>query len=140
MPNSWTLLGCVTFSLLALMAIRAGAQSVQPTSETYSWPGELVNLDPNRLTITVKSRVVGNQALAELDNEVTVLAKRIAGFDAVGLEAAKQALWKIPGEISEWTSAVEYAKNLMTDIRARSQTFDDGMSRFREGQRNPGQG
>jgi enoyl-CoA hydratase/carnithine racemase len=78
--------------------------------------------------------------LADLDNEVTALAKRIAGFDAIGLEAAKQALWKIPGEISEWTSAVEYAKNLVADIRARSQAFDDGMSRFREGQRNPGQG
>jgi hypothetical protein len=43
-----------------------GAQSVQPTSETYSWSGELVGFDGTDRIITVKSRVVGDQALAEL--------------------------------------------------------------------------
>jgi hypothetical protein len=69
----------VTFCVLAPIAIRVGAQSgreglgasaptgiVQPTSDTYSWSGELVGFDANGRTITVKSRVVGEQALTEL--------------------------------------------------------------------------
>ena len=67
MRSNWILLvGMFTFGLLALTAIRVGAQSVQPTSETYSWSGELVGFDANGRTITVKSRVVGEQALKEL--------------------------------------------------------------------------
>ena len=66
MRNTWMLLAIATFCVLALTAIRVGTQSVQPTSETYSWSGELVAFDSNARTITVKSRVVGDQALAEL--------------------------------------------------------------------------
>ncbi len=66
MRTTSTLLAIVTFCVLALTAVRVGAQSVQPTSETYSWSGELVGFDANGRTITVKSRVVGDQALAEL--------------------------------------------------------------------------
>jgi hypothetical protein len=67
MSNNWILLaGMLTFCVLALTAIHVGAQSVQPTSETYSWSGELVGFDANGRTITVKSRVVGDQALKEL--------------------------------------------------------------------------
>jgi hypothetical protein len=66
MRNTWTLLAIVSFCVLALTALRVGAQSVQPTSPTYSWSGELVALDADGRTITVKSRVVGEQALAEL--------------------------------------------------------------------------
>ena len=66
MRNTWMLLSITTFCVLALTAIRVGAQSVQPTSETYSWSGELVGFDANARTVTVKSRVVGDQALAEL--------------------------------------------------------------------------
>lgn len=66
MRNTWVLFGIATFCVLALTAIRVGTQSVQPTSETYSWSGELVGFDPNGRIITVKSRVVGDQALAEL--------------------------------------------------------------------------
>jgi len=65
MRITWTLLALVTFCVLALTAIRVGAQSVQPTSETYSWSGELVSFDANGRIITVKSRVVGDQALKE---------------------------------------------------------------------------
>jgi hypothetical protein len=60
------LLAIATFCVLALTAIRVGAKSVQPTSTTYSWSGELVSFDANAGTITVKSRVVGDQALNEL--------------------------------------------------------------------------
>ena len=66
MRNTWMLLAIATFCVLSLTAIRVGAQSVQPTSEVYSWSGELVAFDANARTITVKSRVVGEQALAEL--------------------------------------------------------------------------
>jgi hypothetical protein len=68
MRDTWMLVAIATFCVLALTTIRVGAQSVQPTSETYSWSGELVRFDPNGRIITVKSRVVGDQALAELQN------------------------------------------------------------------------
>ena len=66
MRNTSMLVAIATFCVLAFTAIRAGAQSVQPTSETYSWSGELVTFDSNARIITVQSRVVGDQALAEL--------------------------------------------------------------------------
>lgn len=66
MKNSWMLLVIVTPCLLALTALAVGAQALQPTSETYSWSGELVGFDATGRTLTVKSRVVGEQALAEL--------------------------------------------------------------------------
>jgi hypothetical protein len=66
MRNTGMLLAIATFCVLALTAIRVGAQSVQPTSETYSWSGELVSFDANGGAITVKSRVVGEQALKDL--------------------------------------------------------------------------
>jgi hypothetical protein len=62
----WMLVAIATFCMLAFTAVRVGAQSVQPTSETYSWSGELVAFDANARTLTVKSRVVGDQALKEL--------------------------------------------------------------------------
>ena len=65
MRNTWMLMAIATFCVLAFTAIRVGAQSVQPTSETYSWSGELVSFDANGRTITVKSRV-GDQALKDL--------------------------------------------------------------------------
>ena len=104
MKNTWMPLAIVTFSVLALIAIRVGAQSVQPTSETYSWSGELVGFEANARTITVKSRVVGEQALTELPHFKS--GDRIvltwSGFDtyadaisrAVRYDAAKK--WKEP--------------------------------------------
>jgi hypothetical protein len=104
MRNTWTLLAIVSFCVLALAAIRVGAQSVQPTSPTYSWSGELVGLDADGRTITVKSRVVGEQALAEFPR--FKMGDRIvltwSGFDtyadaisrAVRYDAAKK--WNEP--------------------------------------------
>jgi len=66
MRNTWTLLAIVTFGILALTVIGVGAQSLHPTSETFSWSGELVGFDANGRTMTVKTRVVGDQALADL--------------------------------------------------------------------------
>ena len=104
MRNTWMLVAIATFCVLAFTAIRVGAQSVQPTSETYSWSGELVAFDANARTITVKSRVVGDQALTELPNFKT--GDRIvltwSGFDtyadailrAVRFDAGKK--WNEP--------------------------------------------
>src|SRR5438093_4621493 len=45
----------------------AAAQGAQKAgSDTYTWNGELVALDENARTLTVKSRVVGDQPMAEL--------------------------------------------------------------------------
>jgi hypothetical protein len=66
MRNTWTLFAIVTFGILALTVIGLGAQSLRPTSETYSWSGELVGFDAGGRTMTVRTRVVGDQALAEL--------------------------------------------------------------------------
>jgi hypothetical protein len=43
-----------------------GAQSSKPASDTFTWMGELVALDPGAGTITVKSRVAYQEALSEL--------------------------------------------------------------------------
>jgi hypothetical protein len=104
MKNIWTLLAIATFCVLALTAIRVGAQSVQPTSETYVWSGELVSLDASGRTITVKSRVVGDQALKELPQfkEGDRIILTWSGFDkyadaisrAVRYDAAKK--WSEP--------------------------------------------
>jgi hypothetical protein len=66
MRNTWMLLAVVIFGVLALTVIGVGAQSLNPTSETYSWSGELVGFDATGRMMTVKTRVVGEQALAEL--------------------------------------------------------------------------
>jgi hypothetical protein len=66
MKNTWMLVAFIMCCSLALTAIGTGAQSLQPTSPTYSWSAELVALDANSRMATVKARVVGEQALAEL--------------------------------------------------------------------------
>jgi len=106
MRNTWTLLAMVTFGVLALTIIGVGAQSLHPTSETYSWSGELVGFDTNGRTMTVKTRVVGDQALAELPHfkpgDRIILTW--SGFDtyadaisrAVRYDAAKNKKWNEP--------------------------------------------
>jgi enoyl-CoA hydratase/carnithine racemase len=78
--------------------------------------------------------------LEHLDAEVTALAERVASFDATALERSKKALWKIPGEISEWTQAIAYGDEVKDEIRVRSTALAEGLARFRVGERNPGQG
>lgn len=48
-----------------LLASTLLAQSTQLTSDAFSWSGELVALDENARLMTVKARVVGEQAPAE---------------------------------------------------------------------------
>jgi hypothetical protein len=81
--NTWMLTALATFCVLVLAAVRVGAQSVQPTSETYSWSGELVAFDPDTRIATVKSRVVGEQALKEMPGfkPGDKIVLRWSGFD-----------------------------------------------------------
>ena len=56
-------LACV----LTLLASGIGAtQTPQPKADTYTWSGELVSVDSAANTITVKSRVVYQDAVSEL--------------------------------------------------------------------------
>ena len=86
MKNSWLFLAFVTLTVLTLATLRMGAASVQPTSETYSWSGELVAFDAGGRTLTVKSRVVGDQALAELPRftKGDRIVLTWSGFDTYG--------------------------------------------------------
>ncbi|MDM0072689.1 enoyl-CoA hydratase/isomerase family protein [Variovorax sp. J31P207] len=120
---------------------------------TLAGPAAQLRLSPKRAAwlVLTAERIDGSTAadwglvnrsvpLAQLDQVVTAMAERIAGFDATALALSKQALWKIPGEISEWTSAIAYGVDVYAQIRARGTTLDEGMNRFLDGQRNPGQG
>lgn len=68
MKNVWMFLTLVTFCVLALTTVGVATQSIHPTSPSYSWSGELVSFDANTRTMTVKARVVGEQAKGELSN------------------------------------------------------------------------
>jgi len=57
----------VLLAALTLIATRvAAAQTSQPSSDTYTWFGELVAADANAMTITVKSRMAYPEAVSEL--------------------------------------------------------------------------
>jgi hypothetical protein len=51
---------------LATIPVLGGAQSSQTKSETYTWNGEFVSHDATAMTMTVKSRVAYQEAIAEL--------------------------------------------------------------------------
>src|SRR5262249_32841388 len=56
----------VALGVLAFTPTPASAQVLQPTSTTYTWSGELVSFDANSRNMTVKTSVVGDQAVTEL--------------------------------------------------------------------------
>jgi hypothetical protein len=61
MKSPWMLLGVVTFGVLALTAVRVGAQAVnRPARATMV--RRIMASDAGTRIITVKSRVVGDQA------------------------------------------------------------------------------
>jgi hypothetical protein len=66
MRSTITLLAFVTFCALTVTVVGVGAQSWQPISDTYAWSGELVSFEAASRMMTVKSRVVGDQALTAL--------------------------------------------------------------------------
>ena len=58
--------------------------------------------------------------LSELNDEAVALARRIAQFDATTLEWSKKALWQIPMNISNYTSAMEYGFAVNAEIRSKN--------------------
>ena len=66
MWTRWTRIAALATILTASVPVLAGAQSSQTKSETYTWNGEFVSHDPTAMTMTVKSRVAYQEAIAEL--------------------------------------------------------------------------
>ena len=68
MKSTWALLAFATFCALTVTIVGVVAQSWQPNSDTYAWSGELVSFETGSRMMTVKSRVVGDQALTALSS------------------------------------------------------------------------
>ena len=66
MWTRWTRIAALATILTASGPVLAGAQSSQTKSETYTWNGEFVSHDATAMTMTVKSRVAYQEAIAEL--------------------------------------------------------------------------
>ena len=66
MATHWMQLAILTTVLTISGPMPGVAQSSQPKSDTYTWNGELVSLDTTAKTMTVKSRVVYQEAISEL--------------------------------------------------------------------------
>jgi hypothetical protein len=65
----WTQLGYIAaiVGLLTLGAPSVSAAQAPPSkSDTYTWPGELVSVDPTAKSMTVKARIAYQEALSEL--------------------------------------------------------------------------
>ena len=66
MWTRWTRIAALATILTASVPVLAEAQSSQTKSETYTWNGEFVSHDATAMTMTVKSRVAYQEAIAEL--------------------------------------------------------------------------
>jgi hypothetical protein len=66
MSTQWMQIAAIGTILMIGGSAPGVAQSSQPTSDTYTWNGELVGLDTAAKTITVKSRVAYQDAISEL--------------------------------------------------------------------------
>lgn len=91
---------------------------------------------------TAESWGLVNAAVAadRLMDEAMGLASHIAGFDAVTLEWCKRALWTVPAQLSDWTTALEFGEGVGDRIKLRSDVVGTGLRTFASGGRNPGQG
>jgi len=111
MKNDWLILGIAAVGLLSLAVLTVGAQSLQPTSPTYTWSGELVAFDEGARMMTVKARAVGQQALQDLPSfksgDRVVLTW--SGFDSYSDGIARVARYEASKKWSEpFTFPVEF--------------------------------
>ncbi|WP_233838207.1 enoyl-CoA hydratase/isomerase family protein [Paraburkholderia sp. ZP32-5] len=83
------------------------------------------------------NEVVGAQ---DLDARVAQLAGHIAQFDPVALREIKQALNRIPTDITGWRAGMEYGQTVNDTIRRETAAAAQGLAHFAQGGRNPGQG
>ena len=91
---------------------------------------------------TAQSWGLVNAAVAaeRLMDEAMELASHVARFDAVTLEWCKRALWTVPAQLSDWTTALEFGEGVGDRIKLRSDAVSAGLRTFASGGRNPGQG
>jgi enoyl-CoA hydratase/carnithine racemase len=68
------------------------------------------------------------------------LAARIAGFDPIALREVKKAINHIPAQITGWREAMQYGNGVNVTIRQETTAAAEGLARFANGGRNPGQG
>ena len=66
MSKGWAYVAAVVFLFTIGGTVLDGAQVSPPKRDTYTWHGELVSVDPTAMTMTVKSRVVYQEALSAL--------------------------------------------------------------------------
>ena len=66
MTTHWMQIAILTIVSTISAPVPGIAQSSHPKSDTYTWNGELVSLDTTAKTMTVKSRVAYQEAIAEL--------------------------------------------------------------------------
>src|SRR6185503_10950825 len=65
MATKWMQTALLAIALTLSGPVIGLAQSSQPKSDTYTWNGEFVSLDTTAKTMTVKSRVVYQEAISE---------------------------------------------------------------------------
>ena len=66
MSTQWVQIAAAATIVIISGPVLVGAQSTQTKDDTYTWSGELVSLDATAMTMTVKSRVAYQEAIAEL--------------------------------------------------------------------------
>ncbi|SAI70257.1 enoyl-CoA hydratase [Bordetella ansorpii] len=77
---------------------------------------------------------------AEVLAQAHALAEQVARFDPFALAESKRALDYIPDVVSDWKQMFDYGEKVNAVIRGGTSAQRAGMSRFFEGERNPGQG
>lgn len=111
MKSPWIVSAVVTFSLLALAAIRVGAQAAQPASATYTWSAELVAFDAAGHVMTVKAPVRGDQAhteLAQFKRGDRILLTW-TGYDTLATDISRAARFNQPSNWNQpFTFPVEF--------------------------------
>ncbi len=66
MKTQWMQIAVVAALLAVAGPVVSAAQSSQTSSDTFTWNGELVSLDATAKTMTVRSRVAYQEAIADL--------------------------------------------------------------------------
>jgi hypothetical protein len=66
MWKPWRQIAAVFVAVTLSTPAFGGAQSSQPSRDTYMWSGEFVSVDTTGKTVTVKARVAYQEALSEL--------------------------------------------------------------------------
>lgn len=157
--NGFALGGGVTLVNVADLAIASEtAQFGMPEIGFGVYPGlagpsTQLRLPPKRAAwmVLTSRRIDGRTAeswglvnlavpLERLESETLALARHVSQYDAVTLEVSKRALWEIPMQVPEWSSAMRLGEDFNAEIRSRTDVSGTRLRAFTAGERNPGQG